>query len=294
MGIKLSVIICTYNRAEFLVNALASLSNQLIANELFEVVVINNNSNDNTEEISKQFERNNPNINFQYVIEQKQGLSHARNKGIEVAIGEYLSFIDDDAIALPDYAGSIVEAFEKYKDYVAVGGKVIPFYDEGTEIKWLSKYIWGMVAKIDLGDEIKAFNHKYPAGCNMAFRKNVFDTIGNFDIELANRCDDRYIFTQIANNKLPVLYYPKAAVNHYIPNQRVTEEGIIKLSKLNGSEHRKLLRKSKLKLTLKFFDYLVKLGISLVLAFLFLLKGEPAKTKIVKIMYYSLIGFISK
>jgi glycosyltransferase involved in cell wall biosynthesis len=294
MEIKLSITICTYNRAEYLKNALASLAKQSLAKESYEVVVINNNSSDETESVSLSFEKNNPEINFQYVIERRQGLSFARNRGIEVASGDYIAFIDDDAIANTNYAASIVEALDTYQDFSALGGKVIPFYDAGVELKWLSKYVWGMVAKVDLGEQVKPFTKKYPAGCNMVFRKSIFEEIGLFDTELANRCDDRYIFSQVKKYGLKVLYDPGVKVEHYIPEQRVTEAGIVKLSKLNGSEHRKLLRDSKLKQFAKFVDYVVKLGLSVILSLGFIVKGEPEKTKIVKIMYYSLVGFMSK
>jgi len=294
MDIKLSITICTYNRAEYLGNALVSLAKQSLDKEKYEVVVINNNSSDETEKVSLSFEENNPEINFQYVIEERQGLSFARNKGIEVARGDYIAFTDDDAIADKYYAESIIESLDRHRDFSALGGKVIPFYDKGVELKWLSKYVWGMVAKVDLGDEISPFTKKYPAGCNMVFRKSIFEKIGLFDTELANRCDDRYIFSQVKKYRLKTLYDPKVKVEHYIPNHRVTEEGIVRLAKLNGSEHRKLLRSSKLKQFTKFVDYVLKLGVSVILSLGFIVKGEPEKAKIVKIMYYSLVGFMSK
>lgn len=292
--IKLSVVICTFNRSDFLVDALDSLANQSLSKESYEVIVVNNNSTDATEKVSTSFRTKNTDINFQYVIEHKQGLSHARNKGINTAKGEYISFVDDDARPDFAYAESIVKSFENYSDYDALGGKVIPFYDDVHELKWLSKYVWGMVAKVDNGEQIRPFTRKYPAGCNMAFRKSIFGTIGLFDIELANRCDDRYIFTQIKKAGLNVLYTPKASVKHYIPNSRISEEGIIKLARLNGSEHRKLLRHSNWEQFIKFIDLIIKLGLSIILSVGFILKGEKEKAKIFKIIYFTTVGYLSK
>lgn len=294
MEIQVSIVICTYNRARFLPTALESLKNQTIESRAYEIVVINNNSTDTTEVLCLAFQKANPNLNFKYVIEPKQGLSHARNTGIEVASGKYIAFIDDDAIADPNYAKSIAKAFETYPDYDALGGKITPIYESITELKWLSKYLWGMVAKVDNGDKIEPFTKKYPAGCNMVFRKEVFSTIGNFNPNLANRCDDRFIFSQMKNFGKKTLYYPTASVNHFIPDDRITEEGIVRLSRLNGVEYRNLLSHSSWKSTMKLFDYLLKVLLALVLSLIFLLKGEPEKTKIVKIMYFSLVGFITK
>ena len=291
--IQLSIIICTYNRDKFLPVALKSLRGQSLETEKFEIIVVNNNSRDNTQEICENFMNDNPELNFHVVIEKQQGLSYARNRGIEEARGEFISYIDDDAIADKDYAKNIVYAFNEYKDFDALGGKVIPIYETGNEPKWLSKYAWGMVSKIDYGDLIKPFSHKYPAGCNMVFRKKVFKVIGDFNTDLANRCDDRYIFHQMKVKRKKTLYHPKIKVNHFIPESRITDEGVKKIATISGSEYRILLRKESLfETTLKAVDYLMKIVAAIVLSLGFVLKGQPAKAKLVKIMYYSLLGYL--
>jgi len=293
MSIKLSVIICTYNRCDFLPAALNSLANQTLPKEQFEVLVINNNSTDETEAVSKEFERNHPAVNFGYHIEKNQGLSFARNRGIKESQGKYISYIDDDAIASPEYAEAVLEAFENYPDYAALGGKVTPFYDNG-EPKWLTPHLWGMVAKVDQGEEPKTFGKKTPVGCNMAFRKKIFDTIGLFDTERTkNRWDDRYIFNQVSDHGLKTLYYPKASVRHHIPSSRVSEEGIVNLARSNGKEYRKLVQGKPLKAIGKFFDYLLKVVAAFALSAIYLLKGQPAKTKVIKIMFYSFWGYFT-
>ncbi|MFZ6050879.1 glycosyltransferase family 2 protein [Halocola ammonii] len=293
MPLELSIVICTYNRSDFLPAALESLAGQTLSKDRYEVIVINNNSTDQTEEVSKAFEQTHQEVNFGYYIEKNQGLSFARNRGIKESKGKFISYIDDDAVASPSYAEAIVEAFGNFPDYAALGGKVTPFYD-GEEPKWLTPHLWGMVAKVDQGEEPKTFGKKTPVGCNMAFRKEIFKTIGLFDTERTkNRWDDRYIFNQVSAHGYKTLYYPKASVRHHIPSSRVSEEGIVSLARANGKEYRKLVKGKPLKAIEKFFDYLFKVFASFILSLGYLIKGEPAKTKVIKIMFFSFWGYFT-
>ena len=91
----LSVVVCTYNRATMLAHVLDSLSQQTISSEKLEVIVVDNNSQDETVDIAKkllsQFK------NHQFLHEPQQGLSYARNCGWRAASGEYVAFLDCDA-----------------------------------------------------------------------------------------------------------------------------------------------------------------------------------------------------
>ena len=103
--IKISVIVCTYNRAYLLKNCLRSLVDQLVETSTFEVIIVNNNATDDTEEVAKSFTEKYP--NFRYIIEPNQGLSNARNRGYKEAKGEYVAYIDDDARAYTDWVENI-------------------------------------------------------------------------------------------------------------------------------------------------------------------------------------------
>ena len=89
-----SVIVCTYNRAVLLERLLQSLSALKAEPEQFEIIVVDNNSTDETRHIAESFE--NPRIQFNYFFEARQGLSHARNRGWQEAKGEYVAFLDDE------------------------------------------------------------------------------------------------------------------------------------------------------------------------------------------------------
>jgi glucosyl-dolichyl phosphate glucuronosyltransferase len=107
---QLTIVICTYNRAALLQKALASLVVQTLPAAQFEVIVVDNNSTDDTAVVCAAFAAQHPTLLLRHVVETKQGLSHARNGGFAAAEAEYVTYLDDDAIAAPDFAEQIVTA----------------------------------------------------------------------------------------------------------------------------------------------------------------------------------------
>lgn len=294
---KISVVICTYNRATYLPLCLEHLKNQNFDSTNFEIVIINNNSTDNTDEICQHFISKNPSLHIKYALEANPGLSHARNKGIEVSTGEIISFIDDDGFAKLDYLTNLhlVVSDDKYKDYIAFGGKVIPCYNKGKEPKWLSKYIDGVVSKVDLGSKIIPFAKKYPAGCNMIYRKEFFEKYGGFNVDLHTRGDDKFVFDKLKKNNEKILYIPNIDVDHFIDDYRLEKSFIIKLSKIIGQSEAIRLKGSFTGKTIKFLEYLFKLGASIALSFVFIFKNQWIKAHyILLVRYYVLIGFFIK
>lgn len=93
----ISVIICTYNRADLLAGALESVCQQSLAASAYEIVVVDNNSTDETPQVSRAYAERYPDV--RYYIEPQQGLSYARNRDWQEARGEYVAYIDDDCQA---------------------------------------------------------------------------------------------------------------------------------------------------------------------------------------------------
>src|SRR5690606_5027026 len=107
---------------------------------LFEIIIVNNNSTDNTESVCKSFMTNQSGLDVKYVVETNRGLSFARNRGIAESKYDIITYIDDDAYAKPDFLELIFEHFKTYPDTAGLGGKVIPRY-EIEEPKWMNKYL---------------------------------------------------------------------------------------------------------------------------------------------------------
>lgn len=293
---KLSVIVCTYNREEYILRCLNCLKNQSASKSSYEVIVIDNNSKDATKPICEQFQQENSEVDFSYFFEENPGLSFARNRGIKEAKGEIISFIDDDGFAREDYVSEILSFAqnEEFKNYIAFGGKVIPCYSNTEEPVWLSKYIEGLVSKVDLGDAVKDFNKKYPAGCNMIFRKEFFEEHGGFNTDLHTRGDDKFVFDKLKSAGLKVLYIPSVYVEHFIDDYRIERSFIKRMSKVIGqSEYIRLKDVSFMLLVVKFIEYLFKFGASIVLAIGFVLKAELKKAEYILMVRWNVcLGFV--
>jgi len=295
----LSVIICTYNRDQHIARALQSLTEQDFDKSAYEIIVVDNNSTDSTPEIIKRFKDKHPEHQIVLAKESRQGLSYARNKGIELAKGTYISYIDDDGIARPDYVSQIKKYTEQFPDDVAFGGKVLPKYETGKEPDWMSSYIERIISIVDLGDEVKTLKKIYPVGCNMIFKKTLFDKIGGFNTALKLRSDDKYIFFKIREHSYRVLYLPEVVVWHFIDEFRTSLEYVKKVSRLNGEAERiriqTLEKKQANTYYQRLFDYLFKLGAASVLWIGYTVKRQPQKGKALFLsMWYSLWGFLSR
>ena len=181
----ISVIICTYNREKFLYDALKHVAANNFPTESYEIVLVNNNSTDNTAQECERFSRDYPAVNFRYFIEVNQGLSHARNRGIIESSGNVLVFLDDDSFVKPDYLANLQDNLMNHPEAMAFGGKITPLFETGAEPQWLSKWTYSWVSAIDKGDHVTQFEgNSYPIGANMGFRKECLDQCGNFNTEL--------------------------------------------------------------------------------------------------------------
>ncbi len=279
----LSVIICTYNRDQHIRRALESLVRQDFERSAYEIIVVDNNSTDNTSGIIYRFKQEHPEYNIILTVEKRQGLSYARNKGLTLAKGKYVSYIDDDGIAREDYVSQIKHYTEQFQDDVAFGGKVLPRYENGKEPAWMSKYIERIISIVDLGDKIKVLKKTYPVGCNMFFKKEALIKIGGFNTAIKLRSDDKYVFLKFRETGHRILYLPGVVVWHFIDDYRTTLDYIKKISRLNGEGERNriatLERKRHITFLLRLWDYVWKLGASIVLWLLYALKGQSIKGK---------------
>lgn len=281
----ITATISTYNRERYLPGVLNSLARQTLDKSRFEVVLVNNNSPGNTEEIARDFSNEHPEIAFSYHLETKQGLSHGRNRGIKEAKGKYITFIDDDAFLAEDYLEKILGYFEKMSDVAAIGSKIDLHYEDIIP-DWENKYLNSLLGYFNLGDQERIFpKNDYPRGSNMSFSMQVFEKVGLFNPELGRigagmgGSEEKDMFMRIYNEtNLKVVYVPDALVYHCVPIERTTREFIKKQALGTGRSEQIRVRKEGMgSMAKRHTAELVKWMASLLLWFVYLFKGQPAK-----------------
>lgn len=296
-NLKLSVIVATYNRGEQLLRTLRSLTAQSLDKELWEAVVVNNNSTDDTEELFSRFLADTPEAsNIRMVFEESQGLSHARNKGIAESHGEYIAIIDDDQLVTKDFAKDYFEFFEGHPDAVAAGGKITPLYDFETP-RWLSHFTEKPIAgTFDMGEHIRLFKgSKYPFGGNMALRRTTIDKYGGFDPSLGRTGtqllagEEKDLFRRIREGGGKIYWVPGPEVFHIIPQERLTREYFTRLTRMIGVTER-IRTKGE-----SFWSYLkriaseiVKWGGTMVYGLVYLLTSHPSRAGYLFLMRWNI------
>ena len=227
---KYSVIIATYNRADELAKTLDSLKG-LESTGPWEVVIVDNNSPDNTREVVQQQIESFP-VPLRYVFEKEQGRSAALNAGIRTSQGEILAVTDDDVRVDPKWLVNAENALDRLGcEYV--GGKALPIWS-GNVPNWMpnrgGKH-WGVIALLDYGPEAVEFGPaKVPLGVNMVFRRECFERAGMWDNSIGRKAGTllgQEVREWAARGRAAGLrgfYSPDLIVHHVIPEDRLTKK----------------------------------------------------------------------
>lgn len=262
---KLSVVICTYNRERYLFPLLESIVNNDFPRDRYEIVLVNNNSRDNTEEVCHRFAESYPDVEFHYFMEPKQGLSNARNRCIAESRGDVLIYVDDDALVNDLYLRTYWDFFESHPEVFAAGGPITPRY-ETEEPEWMSHFTLNLITGYaNFGERVCKYPAgSYPGGGNAAYRKEVFNVTGLFNPELGRNgetlagSEEKDIFDKMRSNKMEFYYLPTAILYHLIGENKLTTDYFDRLTfEIGRSERRRTLAISKF----KYFKRLVSEGI---------------------------------
>lgn len=222
--IIISVVICTHNRAALLSLALESLAAQdatLPASE-HETLVVDNCSTDGTRQIVESFMGKIANL--RYIFEEKVGLSHARNRGWQEAQGEYIGYLDDDAIASPDWLNAAQNVILEQSPEI-FGGPFYAYYNT-PKPDWIPCEFGSR----SFGDEACVLNSDYLSGGNMFVRREVFSQVGGFDPRLGMSGQkisyaEEVFLQQKVRTDIPesVIYYdPKVFIYHLVRAEKAS------------------------------------------------------------------------
>jgi glycosyltransferase involved in cell wall biosynthesis len=231
-----SLIVCTYNRAMLLGRVLDSiLKLSWPAYVGYEIVIVDNNSQDNSRKIVENFSLK---MNVLYAVEKKQGKTYALNRALSIANGELLLFTDDDTILYPEWASAFVNAAARFPDAGWFGGRVKPdwgdsapsWYREETAVA-----LSGYFGDYDLGTTSRHYlpDDKLPLGASLAIRREVFNKIGGFRTDLGPRGklrgvgDETEFLERAVGAGFKGYYAAEACVLHHVGPERLTLSGLL-------------------------------------------------------------------
>jgi len=225
-----AVIIPTFNRAALLAETLERLAQMQTAVASWELIVVDNNSTDDTRAIVASRVARFP-VPLRYVFEGAQGRSHALNTGIASSNAQVLVFTDDDVLVADGWLDAATAPLLAAGHIEYTGGPVRPLW-EAPRPAWLSpkkQDLWGTIAILDYGSEAFVFEERrrVPLGANMAARRTLFDRIGLFSARLG-RTGQRLLGQEVPELLARAraagargLYVPAMIVDHHVPASRL-------------------------------------------------------------------------
>ena len=227
--VEVSVVIPTYNRSALLRGAVESVLAQDTQTR-FEIVIVDNNSQDDTESVARALVQNHPD-KVSYVRETQQGNAHARNRGVQTARGEIIAFIDDDVAVESDWLTTLKDALDSRPEMSFVGGSVLPQWN-GPPPSWLTPEHWSPLALLDYGPDELVISGESPRGlltANIAFRRSVFAEVGSFSPHLQRvknmigSMEDTEFLLRVCRSGKQGLYLPQMIARAPIEVERLSK-----------------------------------------------------------------------
>ncbi|MDB9516633.1 glycosyltransferase [Roseofilum reptotaenium CS-1145] len=199
-----SVIIPVYNNSQALKKCLASLENQTYPKDCYEIIVVDNQSEENVEIITNHF----PQVILSY--EEKPGSYAARNRGISLAQGKIIAFTDSDCIAYETWIEKGVNELLKVTKVGLVGGKIELFFKDDDS-----------PTAIEFYDEINNYlnqkqhieKKRFGATANVFTLKSIFDDVGVFRDDLKSGGDVEW-GQRVSSKGYKLIYSEEASVKH--------------------------------------------------------------------------------
>jgi glycosyltransferase involved in cell wall biosynthesis len=192
------------------------------------VIVVDNNSTDATHQTVEEIQAGNFPFSLRYVLEPRQGVAYARNRGLDEAAGKYIAYMDDDQLIDKNYLSRLGPAFQSTQA-VCVGGRIF-YYEMGSLPSWLPTLLEG-VGHLDYGDDVKILdaNGGKLRGGYMAMKREELVNIGKYEVSLG-RCGDSLLGGEedelqerLHAAKKTIAYDPGLIQYHYFDPARLTK-----------------------------------------------------------------------
>lgn len=194
-----SIVVPTYNRSDKLIETIESIEKNSFGRSKFEIIIVEDKSPDNTQEIVKELRKKHKNIVYKRNSENR-GPAFSRNRGARISKGKYVFFTDDDCVVPGDWIEKYVKFFDENKDVGCVGGPLEAYRENFiARFERLKDKVLGINTR-----ESKIGGREVSTGFtnNTAYRKEVFKNVGYFDenfkmpsgedLEFKNRVAEKY------------------------------------------------------------------------------------------------------
>ncbi len=227
----ISVVVCCYNASKRISDTIYGLVNQSSQNDKYEVIIVDNNSDDYGDLLEVIEKIDLKECNFKIIREMHIGLSHARNSGVKESKGEYVYFIDDDAVPSAQLIESYIKAINETKPDV-IGGNILPFFEVKPPLL-LDSSIWGQWSIKYFGETGRWLtNSEYFLGANIGAKRSIL--INNkFDILLGRKGKKLMGGEEwfLGKKEYRRRFVAKAFVFHKIPEKRMEMDYFVNRSK---------------------------------------------------------------
>jgi glycosyltransferase involved in cell wall biosynthesis len=238
MPVDITVAICTYHRPGLLADCVESLCQQTLEPERFEIIVVDNASQEQARQVIHSLHGKHPVHQITYMQETGTGTSYARNSALRIAKGCYVAFLDDDAVAHPSWLECALQVIRDYQEPACIGGQIIPRYLHPRPEWFRDAYetrSWGEQPRLLNPDE--SFS-----GSNMIWRRERLLEIGAFNEELGPRGEnfsvgeDTAVFLKLwrENPSARLVYSPDLKVSHSVPAHKLRVSYILKRAFIEG------------------------------------------------------------
>lgn len=234
MSIQITIAICTYNRAQIIPRAIGSILQQ-DSLKIKEILIVDNNSSDNTKDVVKTYAANYPKI--RYCLEKNKGISNVRNRAMNESKTDFLAFLDDDAWASPTWINSIVMPLQTKslnKNIACVVGPVKLVWEGGGKPNWFPKQFESLLCEYNYGVNSHFLDQDgYLLTTNVLFHAATIKNLGGFRTDLGRLGnkplggEDNEIYQRLYKNGYKVWYQSDALVYHPVPVERQTREYLL-------------------------------------------------------------------
>lgn len=225
----LTVAICTYDRYEYLKASIDSVVHQAaVLGGAVEILVIDNSPRSDQRDAWEVKYSDHPLV--RYITVDTPGLSNARNVAVSKARGDYVIFLDDDAVALEGWAKAYLTAFEQYPDTRVAGGPIYPNF-EAPRPRWLHHDLLAYLTVVDWKGKTRYLpKSQWVAGANIAFHRQSYRRAGGCSVSLGRNGasatllsnEETELIERINGTSHQVLYVVDARVSHCVPKSRLS------------------------------------------------------------------------